>query len=212
MSKTKKRAIAIVLAAVLLIGAVVGGTIAWLFDTSDTVTNTFTVGDINITLTETEGTKVGDSETNRDFAFLPGDTLAKDPKITVAANSEACYVYVKIEKENNQIGKINDIFDLQVASGWTQVTGKTNFWYKEVAATGSNPTEIYVLKGGDSTNNNGQVRISDKLTKEDVITINTADTKPAIKITAAAIQKSNLNSADNAFKKLPQEFTGEEPA
>ena len=47
------RALIAVLALTLLIGCSLGGTIAWLMDKTETVTNTFTVGDINIDLTET---------------------------------------------------------------------------------------------------------------------------------------------------------------
>ena len=44
------RAFIALLALVLVIGCVAGGTVAWLVATSDTVTNTFTYGNINIDL------------------------------------------------------------------------------------------------------------------------------------------------------------------
>lgn len=50
------RAFIALLALVLVVGCVAGGTVAWLVATTDTVTNTFTYGKIDITLTETERT------------------------------------------------------------------------------------------------------------------------------------------------------------
>ena len=75
----------IAMAVVLLLGCVTGGTLACLTSTTGAVTNTFTVGDINITL----------DETTSDYKMIPGYTIAKDPKVTVAANSEKCYLFVK---------------------------------------------------------------------------------------------------------------------
>ena len=49
----KKKTLALVLALTLLVAGVVGGTLAWLTDQTAEVKNTFTVGDINIGLTET---------------------------------------------------------------------------------------------------------------------------------------------------------------
>ena len=84
----KKRTLALILALVLVFGAAVGGTIAYLTDTTDPVTNTFTVGNIDITLAETKD----------DFKMVPGCDIAKDPKVTVTANSEDCWLFVKIDE------------------------------------------------------------------------------------------------------------------
>ena len=67
------KALALVLVVVLLFGGALGGTLAWLTAKTDTVTNTFTVGDINIDLTET----------TTDYKLVPGNTIAKDPTVTV---------------------------------------------------------------------------------------------------------------------------------
>ena len=65
----KKKTLALVLALTLLVAGVVGGTLAWLTDQTAEVKNTFTVGDINIGLTET----------TTDYKMVPGNTIAKDP-------------------------------------------------------------------------------------------------------------------------------------
>ena len=74
----KKKTIAVVLALVLVICCAVGGVLAWLTDTTDSITNTFTVGNVKIDLAESK---------NLDLKMVPGQTIKKDPKVTVKANS-----------------------------------------------------------------------------------------------------------------------------
>lgn len=61
------------LALVLVIGCAVGGTVAWLVSSTNAVVNTFTYGDINITLGETTGS---------DYTIIPGVNIDKNPKVT----------------------------------------------------------------------------------------------------------------------------------
>ena len=101
MSLTKKLIIAVVALSLVLVG-VISGTLAYLVAESNTVTNTFTYGKIEITLAETKGTQDSTDSTKRNFAnIVPGDVIDKDPVVTVAKGSEKCYVYVLIE---NQLG------------------------------------------------------------------------------------------------------------
>lgn len=93
--------LAVFLALTLLVGCAVGGTIAWLTGQTDAVTNTFTVGDINIELDESSTTTSASGEIKKNYLFVPGDTLEKDPKVTVKANSEDCYLFVKVTSTNN---------------------------------------------------------------------------------------------------------------
>lgn len=74
----------------LLIGGAVGGTLAWLVTKTDPVVNTFTAGNINITLTEPKYNK--DNIENYKAKIIPGDKIEKDPTVTVEAGSEDCYV------------------------------------------------------------------------------------------------------------------------
>ena len=84
----QKKLIIAVIALSLVLCCFVGGTVAWLVAQSEEVTNTFTVGNIQITLTETTGSG---------YKIIPGDSVDKDPLITVMAESEKCYVYVVVE-------------------------------------------------------------------------------------------------------------------
>ena len=121
MNTTKKLIIAVIALALALVG-VIGGTIAFLVTTSNTVTNTFTYGGIAITLTETKGTVNGDV---REFGkVVPGAKIEKDPTVTVVADSEKCYVYVKVVNNVVLDGKTIVTCDVDEAN-WKLIGSKT---------------------------------------------------------------------------------------
>ena len=119
-----KKKIAVAVSLLLVLALSIGGTIAWLTDTSDTVVNTFTVGKVELKLEETGANKDGTTGSfKKDYAIVPGATLAKDPTITVSANSEKCYVFVRITEANNSItveSAKQDIVQWNILSGWNQ--------------------------------------------------------------------------------------------
>lgn len=131
-AKTKTKALLMSLCAVLLVAASVLGTMAYLTDSKD-VKNTFTVGNVAITMDETD---VDDSTPNKErdqansYKLLPGHTYTKDPIIHVDANSEDCYLFVKVD---NQIAAIeangNTTVAAQMATkGWKAVEGKDGIY------------------------------------------------------------------------------------
>lgn len=91
--------------ALLLVAAGVFGTLAYLTGT-DTVNNTFTVGNVKITLDEakvnTDGTPVmgADRVKANEYHLLPGHTYTKDPTVTVKTGSDASYVRMKVTFNN----------------------------------------------------------------------------------------------------------------
>lgn len=101
MKKTSK-ALLLSLCAVLLVTASVLGTVAWLTDQAE-VTNTFTVGNVGISLDEAKVNEDGEKLENaervqeNEYKLMPGRTYTKDPTIHVDDNSEDCYLFVKIE-------------------------------------------------------------------------------------------------------------------
>lgn len=88
------KSLALVLACVLLVGGVIGGTLAWLTADGDSVTNTFTESDIDIKLEETK-------PVDKTAPMVPGWTIEKDPKVTVEDGSEDCWLFVKITETTN---------------------------------------------------------------------------------------------------------------
>ncbi len=130
--KNAKKIIGLVLAAVLLVSASVMGTLAYLTST-DEVTNTFTVGNVAITLDEApvdaDGVATaGNRVKANSYKLLPGHEYDKDPTVHVASGSENCWLFVKID---NQIVDIEDdvtIADQMAANGWI-IIDETNHIY-----------------------------------------------------------------------------------
>lgn len=184
------RAFVVLLALVLILGVAAGSTVAWLVAKTDPVVNTFTYGDINITLTETV-------PENKQAKIIPGVDIAKDPKVTVLANSEACYLFVKVEKAGNFV---EDKVNYGIADGWTQGDGTkipANVYYREVGANAS-AQEFYVLAGNEA-HPNGVVTVSENLSKEDIKDITG---KPTLTFTAYAVQKDGIADAATAWGKI----------
>ena len=171
----------LLLALVLVIGIAAGGTVAWLVAQTDSVVNTFTYGDINIVLGETTGST---------YKIIPGVDIEKDPKVTVKANSEACYLFVKVEKTGDFVeGKVN----YAIADGWTALAGVNGVYYREVAAT-TTDTDFYVLK-------DNKVTVSAELTKGEIQNLSGADKTPTLTFTAYAVQKDGIDTAAKAWEK-----------
>ena len=104
MMKTKSKALLMTLCAVLLVAASVLGTMAYLTST-DEVENTFTVGNVKITLDEAkvnaDGTVNGNERVKgNEYKLMPGHTYTKDPTVTVKKPSVDSYVRMKVPFNN----------------------------------------------------------------------------------------------------------------
>lgn len=188
MSKRKKKGVSTkvflsLLALVLVVGCAVGGTIAWLTATTEPVVNTFTYGKINIELTETK-------PENKKATIIPGVNISKDPKVTVKAGSEACWLFVKVAEGGTFVA--NKV-TYSIADGWTALdaTNHPGVYYREVNAVTAD-TDFYVLK-------DNMVTVSEELTKAEV---NGITTQPTLTFTAYAVQKDGINTAADAWDKV----------
>lgn len=172
-----KKTLITILATVLVCCCAVGGTLAWLMDKTETITNTFTVGNVDIELTETKGTTTD----NKAFSYkmVPGNTIEKDPTITVESGSEECYVFVKVEVKNNTFTDASEYLTVEMADGWTVLSGDLYYYNTAVNALDAAQT-IHVLK-------NDQVKVNDSVTKAMMDAIGN-DNKPTIVVTAYAVQ------------------------
>ena len=73
----KKKTVALLMSLVLIFGVAVGGTIAWLMDTTKEVVNTFTVGKVDIDLTETGSTLNTEKDVyEKSYKMIPGSKLS----------------------------------------------------------------------------------------------------------------------------------------
>lgn len=190
---TKKKLIAIVTAAVLVICCAVAGTLAWLTSTSDPVVNTFTPSDIDVTLVETK--------TN--FQMVPGYTIEKDPKVTVKAGSEDCYLFIKVEKS----AVLDDYIAYAIAAGWEQLKDEQGVkvegvYYRTVSKVDST-REFSILGTGSYPNaaspeytwSDNQVLVKPTVTKKMMNDLEATNaTKPTLTFTAYASQYMRDNT------------------
>ena len=184
----KKKTAAILMAIVMLCSGVAGATVAWLAAQTSEIVNTFTYGDINLELTETKPELVNGVRTVK---MIPGSTIEKDPAVVVKAGSEACWVFVKVEKEHN----LDTYLDYSIASGWTELTDETGVYYREQESLAEATADVtyYIL-----TDN--QVTVYETITKEQLELIGSST--PKLKFTAYAVQKENIHSVAEAWAKV----------
>ena len=108
--KTRSKALLLALCAVLLVVTTVFGTLAYLTDT-DNETNTFTIGEVDITLDEKD---VDDSTPGKDrdhansYKVVPGYTYEKDPTVHVTEGSSESYVRMIVTVSN--LGAVKEAF------------------------------------------------------------------------------------------------------
>ena len=170
----KKKSVVLILTFVLVAVCIVGGTLAWLTAAAPAVTNTFTTSDVDITLEESE---------NLDLKMIPGYTITKDPKVTVIAGSEKCYLFVKLEKSAN----FDQFMTYTVDTDWTALEGEENIYYQIVEKSAKN--QIFDVISGN------KVTVKNTVTKADMNGL-TEDTYPTLTVTAYASQFAK-NSSEN---------------
>lgn len=207
-----KKSIALVMMAVLLVAASVMGTLAFLTST-DTVTNTFTVGKVAIKLDEakanTDGSLVADAVRVKanNYKLLPGHTYNKDPMVTVLKGSEPSYIKMTVTFSNaNELDAIfaptgadlTSIFNGYDAANWiakgntkdaTANTRTYEFWYKEPVGAPDGDVALDALF--DS------ITVPGKITQEQLATIEGM----TITVNAYAIQADGSTDAADAWNK-----------
>ena len=161
---------------VLVCGCIVGTTYAWLVDKTDPLVNTFTAGDISITLKETAVSE---------YKMVPGAEIAKDPTVTVVGGSEDCWLFVKVEKANN----FDKYLSYVIAEGWTEL--ETGVYYRAVASS-ADDQPFAVLK-------NNQVSVNTAGTKAEYNAITSSRNFPELTFTAYAVQKLGFATAADAW-------------
>lgn len=139
--KTRTKALVLTLCAALLVVTTVFATMAYL-TANDKVENTFTVGKVAITLDEAKVDSMGSQITSggqpvarvdeNTYKLIPGHTYLKDPIVHVAAGSEDCYLFVKIDNQLKDIlvsdDGYNSVDDQMKANGWAYFA-EQDVWY-----------------------------------------------------------------------------------
>ena len=136
--KHTKKVVALLLVMLLLVGSVVGTTLAWLTSRVETVTDTFTVGAVSIALKDgnaPEATAWADKE----HAVVPGVPVEQfDPYLSVAAASEACWVFIKVDADTN--------LEFTLIDEWVPVSTETGVYAYETIVPKGGAT-IQIIEG-----------------------------------------------------------------
>lgn len=206
--RMNRKPLILLLAVCLLVGTAIGGTIAWLTSKTGKITNTFTVSDIEIELTESD---------DLNLQMVPGATIKKDPVVTVKPNSLDSWVFIKIEES----ATLDNFIDYDVITGatdshltdgtyWNKLDNETGVYYCKVKATDKDTTVSLPVIGYD-TNRNGKIDTDE----QDMVFVNTTVTKemmekvekkelaaPTLTFTAYAIQQYGFETADAAWDEI----------
>ena len=185
---------ALVLALVLLVGGVIGGTVAWLTDKTESVQNTFSTSDITITLQghtyDATEHKLTDQTTETgvtNYKMVPGWTIPKDPWVTVQANSEDCYLFIKVEEANN----FDNFMSYAIDTAWKELPNVDGVYYMEVTGVTENKTFAILGAGSGKWDNvdyswsANQVLTNPNVTNE---MMDAATSAPGLSFTAYAVQ------------------------
>lgn len=188
--KTVRKTLILAACAIMLVCATIAGTLSYL-TAQVSVKNTFTVGNVAITMDETDvdnSTPGGnDRDTENEYKLLPGQTYTKDPIIHVSATSEDCYVFVKVTNNISSVEATgnNTIAKQLEANGWKAVPpDESNVYYMEDAVNASADVNVF-----------GRFTVSDSATNEQLSAIN----GKTIEVEAYAVQKEGFTSAVDAW-------------
>lgn len=175
-TRAKMRRAMLTLSLVLvMMMAAVGGTIAWLVDDTETIVNTFSPAEIEITLVENAKADGTDSWVAH---MVPGKEYTKDPVVSVVdtATDVDVYLFVKFDAANVDTYVAYTSMLTKAGEGWTLVPGQTNVWYRVVEDDAE--VQSWHLIEGDT------VTIKDSVTQDNM----TAAAAVKMEYTAYAIQ------------------------
>lgn len=193
----KKKVTAIALAVCILAVAVIGATMAYFTDT-DSKTNTFTFGKVDIDLTEKsiedkeKGVKAGTVGTDGGITYdkvLPGLVYSKIPTVTVKNDSLDAWVIITATVPT--VYDWDGLFNNTVSTDFTMVKKPVGdntvyYFYANAAVT-----------AGRSVTPFTEVKINPALTQDDVKNLPTFN----VVVNAYGIQKEGFDNAQEAFAK-----------
>lgn len=145
MKKKILKSLALVFCALLLVVCSIVGTFAYLTSKA-TVTNTFTIGNVKITMDEKDidnSTPDKDRDTVNNFKLFPGQKYEKDPIIHVDADSEKCWLFVEITDELADIQADKTVKKQLEENGWILMAGETNVYGREASNEGGDDVTVF---------------------------------------------------------------------
>lgn len=191
MSKKKILTLAMALSMVAILA--IGGTIAYFTDTED-ATNTFTIGNVDITLTEPDWVGTGSVDAPQAY---PGEALAKDPTVT-NDGANPCFVRISVEGLDC-LGDAGDIIyrtnyaDNTLGENWVLHTDGY-FYYTKVLAIGESTSALF-----------DQIVIPAGVTNEDAVDADGSVLNYNIDVTAYAVQAQGARPSFSAVQNMTVE-------
>lgn len=210
----KSKAILMVVCAMLLVAASIMGTLAYLTSQA-TVTNTFSVGKVEITLDEA---KVGEdgkalksgerTTTGNGYHLMPGHEYDKDPTVTVKKGSDASYVRMMVTVSFDQAltnelleTNLDNIFTGYNPAKWSRnaknvsedkMTITYEYRYATTVAAPDADEKLAPLFE--------HINVPEDYTDVEIDILNGME----IEITAQAIQADGFKTADAAWAEFPK--------
>lgn len=215
----KKKILVACLCVALAVLTIAGTTLAYL-TSRDEVVNTFTVGNVSITLDEAAVDDLGNKIVNEDgtpvdrvdannYKLIPGHTYNKDPMVTVLKGSESSYIKMTVTfSKSAELDAIfapngadmTSIFKGYDSTNWiakgntkdaTADTRTYEFWYKEAVAAPNGDVALDALFD--------QIQVPGTITNDQLKTIEDM----TITVNAYAIQADGFTDAADAWSKFP---------
>lgn len=162
-----------------------GSTVAWLASQSKPLENKFTYGDITISIQETDADHDGDPNNNA-YQMDLGATIEKDPEVVVEANSEAAWLFVKLDKSST----FDSYLSYAPADGWTALQTDANVYWRKVESL-PQAQSFYVLA-------DNAVHVKPEVT-EHMLNQLAHDVLPTLSFTAYAIQQTGIETVEEAW-------------
>lgn len=164
----------------------VSGSLAWLTASSAPSVSAFSVGKIDVTLTDSMN-----SADNTAAVLIPGTTIPRDPYVTVKGGSVDCWLFVRVDAANGA----GECLDWTPVEGWSKLesgigeTG-TTVYYREVTASADAQT-FQVVK-------DGMLTVKSDLTRTQLASMNT----PTLSFTAYAFQRAGFDGPADAWAQI----------
>ncbi len=155
------------------------GSLAWLTASSAPSVSEFSVGKIDVTLT--------DSANNTAAVLIPGTNIVRDPYVTVKGGSVDCWLFVRADAANGA----GDCLTWTPTDGWSRLeSAAETVYYREVEASSDDQT-FQVVKGGTLT-------VKPELTRTELASMSA----PKLTFTAYAFQRAGFDVPASAWAQI----------
>ena len=119
------------------------------------------------------------------------------------ANSEACWLFVKVEESNWPDFKEADGTTRKVSYSvnncWIALKDTSGVYFREVSAEDAQNGIDYTVLAGSENCPSDVIKVSQELTKEEIKSIISSEKQPSLTFTAYAVQRAGIDTAAAAW-------------